>query len=169
MAASGVVLVGALVALAFSEYRAHERSRQLGWELELVRHYRDTDSITLDVGSIQFLRRGYSISLDEVVYGPNGVTLVGTIGNPYLIELSSLTLVFEVRRPYYMFREEYLDNPFGLLFSNELVVGSSQVAVGAVAPGSTASFRTTIPNVKQSSNQYEVGVSFSGERYRYMR
>lgn len=135
----------------------------------MVRHYRDTDSISLDVGVIQFLKRGYSISLDEVVFSPSGVTLVGTIGNPYLLELSSLTLLFEVRRPYYTFREEYLDNPYSLLLNNDLTVGSSQVSVGVIAPGSTAPFRAVIPNVRQPADQYEVTVSFSGERYKYLR
>ena len=164
-----IFLIGTLAALAYLDYKDYERSRQLEWELELVRHYRDTDAITLNVGSIQFLRQGYSISIDEATYGPNGVTLAGTIGNPFFLELSSLTLLFEVRKPYLSLREEYLDNPFNILLDKDIIVGSSQVAVGVVAPGSTSSFRTIIPNVKQPADQYEVTISFSGERYRYLR
>jgi hypothetical protein len=167
VASLGTLAILALIGGQF--YQAHEQQRQLRWELEVLRHDRDTDRITLDVGPIQFLSKGYSISLDEVSYGASGVTITGKIGNPYLIEISSLVLVFTVSKPFLTVRDEYLDNPFSVLFSREYNVGSAQVSVGTVEPGSTASFRALIPNVRQSVGEYEITVSFSGERYRYLR
>lgn len=41
-------------------------------------------------------------------------------------------------------------------------------AVGVLNPGSTAFFEVTIPNVQQTSDNIEVAVSFSGERYQYL-
>jgi hypothetical protein len=41
-----------------------------------------TDFVTPEVNTIQFLRRGYSISFDNVQYTQEGLVLSGTIGNP---------------------------------------------------------------------------------------
>lgn len=166
-ASLGVLALATLAGYLY--HRTNEHFRQLQWELELLQHDRDTDRITLDVGPIQFLHKGYSITLDEVSYGTTGVTIAGRIGNPHLVEISSLTLVFTVTKAFQSVRDEYLDNPFSVLFNREYNVGSAQVSVGTVAPGATTAFRAVIPNVRQPVEEYEVAVSFSGERYQYPR
>jgi hypothetical protein len=48
-------------------------------------------------------------------------------------------------------------------------IGVAQAKVPVVMPGSTAEFRATIPNVRQTSEGIDLVVWFSGERYSYRR
>jgi hypothetical protein len=153
-------------------YRAHTKLRtelaELDWQLALARAERSSDAIQLQVGVIQFLRRGYSVTLDSVTYEQNGVRLAGRVGNPHLHTVSSLTLDFAVHQPLWTMRDKYLkeQNPFGLYPDP---VGKAQVSVRDLEPGAQTRFRVIVPNVGQSNEQYEVEIRFSGERYSYLR
>lgn len=170
-------LVVVLSGLGYFQYQLHNQLDELHnqldelkWQLALQDHNRKLGEkrISLDVGVIQFIQRGFSMTLDKVDYNANGVTLVGTVGNPTLLGVSSLTLIFEVNRPFYEFSKQY--NTVGFLIDNPRLVGTAQVSVGDVAPGSIAQFNVTIPNVTQATkNEYEVSAQFSNERYQYLR
>ena len=55
------------------------------------------DTIIPDVGTIQFLRRGYSIEIEAAKYTADGLTLQGSVGNPLNLTLHNLTLKFTAR------------------------------------------------------------------------
>jgi hypothetical protein len=126
----------------------------------------DNDLLTPDVGTIQFMHKGYSIRFDSVSYTPSGLEVTGTLGNPTQLTLSSLNLKLSARQFIYKNRGKILKDPF-FLYGDSADVGSGQTTVGYLGPGKTASFSMTIPNVKQTSDGIQIVVSFSGERYSY--
>jgi len=164
---SAAVLV-AMAVLHREQSKLGSKVVELDWQLALARAEQASDAIELQVGVIQFLRRGYSVTLDSVTYDQNGVRLVGRVGNPQVQTVSSLTINFAVRRPMWTMRDKYIkdQNPFGL-YPDPL--GKAQVSVRDLLPGSETPFRVVVPNVKQSNEGYQVEVRFSGERYSYLR
>jgi hypothetical protein len=130
---------------------------------------RDADFISIQIGTIQFLRRGYSITFDSARYSQDGLTLVGTVGNPTQLWISSLTLNFSVRPYAYQVREKWNRDKFIFWNTSDFEVGKAQVNVGTLNPGSTTVFSVTIPNVKQTKDEPQVAVWFSGERYNYLK
>ena len=98
-----VALSTAVLVISAGLYRVNSRLRakvaELDWQLALARAEQSSDAIQLQVGVIQFLRRGYSVTLDSVAYDQNGVRLVGRVGNPHVQTVSSLTLDFAVHPP----------------------------------------------------------------------
>jgi hypothetical protein len=117
---------------------------------------------------IQFLNTGYSLSLDSVSYQPDGVRLVGKVGNPKSINVGSLTLTFRVNKSYREAREAFLNSNDWPKLKDSLQVASAQVSVGTLIGGSTAPFKVVLPNVKQTGQKYDYTVWFSGERYWYL-
>ncbi|MGB6875931.1 MAG: hypothetical protein WBD87_07830 [Candidatus Acidiferrales bacterium] len=130
---------------------------------------RDADFVTINIGVIQFLRRGFSITFDSANYSQDGLTLTGTIGNPMQLWISSLTLNMSVRPYPYQVRAKWDKDKFVFWNTSDFEVGNGQVNVGLLNPGSTASFTITIPNVKQTKDEPEIAVWFSGERYSYLK
>lgn len=128
-----------------------------------------TDFVTADIGSIQFLRRGFSISFDSAQYSQNGLNLSGTIGNPTELSISSLTLHFSVRPYPYTVRDKWEKEGFVFYNPADFEIGNGQVNVGYLLPGSTSAFTVTIPNVKQTKDGQQIAVWFSGERYSYIK
>jgi hypothetical protein len=131
-----------------------------------------TDFILPDVGTIQFLRRGYSISLEGVNYTQDGLNLLGQIGNGTNVTVSNLTLVFTAR-PYFTDEirkkwEKLPSSPGFAWWSSEWDIGSGQTTVIPILlPRTHFSFSVTIPNVKQTKENIHIAVWFSGERYTY--
>ncbi len=125
------------------------------------------DFVQPTVNVIQFLHHGYSILFDKVEYTQNGLALSGQIGNPTHLWISSLALTLSARPLRYKLREKWDKDPYGL-WSGDWNIGTAQTTVGALNPGSTTFFEVTIPNVKQTSDNMEIAVSFSGERYQYL-
>lgn len=160
-----------LILLGFQQVR-HQRTTKtkldnLDWQLALA-GYDQGNTISIEVGVIQFLERGYSVHLESVDYTEAGLVVTGRIGNPTNLWISSLTLNFRAVRPEYTAREEYLKKEFRFFLGPE-EIGKAQTFIGLVEPGRTAPFRLTIPNVKQTSERIQLVVKFSGERYSYLR
>ncbi len=139
-----------------------------------------TDIIEPNVGTIQFLRRGYTIQLDSVKYEANGLTLKGYVGNPTFLWISSLTLDFYVSKQQAF--EDFKKDPtkwayvapatsiwLPVLSSQE--IGSAQTTpISSLGPGARQPFEVTIPNVRQETDYLRrptMTVRFSGERYSY--
>jgi len=125
------------------------------------------DFVEPKVNMIQFLRHGYSISFNRVDYTQNGLELSGEIGNATQLWISSLALNF-IARPYPYKIEDKWRNQKYPWWSPEWDIGTAQTTVGLLNPGSTTPFSVTIPNVKQTSDNIQIAVLFSGERYLYL-
>lgn len=125
------------------------------------------DTIIPDVGTIQFLRRGYSIEIEAAKYTADGLTLQGSVGNPLNLTLHNLTLKFTATKPLYEYRDEFRNAPFAFFFGPTPIGEAQTKPIGILMPGSTASFEVTIPNVKQTEDGIRIAVAFTGERYSY--
>jgi len=132
-----------------------------------------SDFVSPQVNTIQFLRRGYSITFDSVQYTQEGLSLGGTIGNPTELWISSLALNFTARPYPYKIRDKWAanwgDKEFIPWWNSDWDIGSGQTTVGLLNPGASVPFLVTIPNVKQTSDSIQIAVSFSGERYQYLK
>jgi hypothetical protein len=129
------------------------------------------DFVQPTVNTIQFLRRGYSITFDKVEYTQNGLVLGGQVGNATHLWISSLALNFTARPYPYKIRDKWdKDNEPGFFpwWQDDWNIGTAQTTVGVLNPGSTTAFEVTIPNVRQTSDSIQIAVSFSGERYQYL-
>jgi hypothetical protein len=129
-------------------------------------YQRTEDLLTPEVGTMQFLKRGYSITFDTVEYTANGLLLKGRIGNPLNIWIGSLTLRFDARPSIYSLTDKWHQSN-KWRWNDEWNIGSAQTAVGTLAPRATTSFQVTIPNVKQTPEAVEIAVAFAGESYTY--
>lgn len=127
---------------------------------------RDNDLLTPDVGVIQFMRRGYSVTFDRIDYTANGLEVSGTLGNPTQLTLSGINFKLSARPYLYQIREKVEKNEF-YLYSSEMEIGSGQTAISYLGPGKTATFTVTIPNVKQTKEGIQIVATFSNERYAY--
>ena len=167
------LLLCAVAGLAILQLRARQQirainrtTRQITYELGEALDWRDRSEVGLQVGAIQFLRTGYSIQLESAEYGADGLTLAGEIGNPTQLWVSNVTVNFTAATPY-GFDEWMRSKPNSLV----KVVGTGQSSIIlTLAPGKTARFLATIPNLKQTPgdpNQPTIFVNFSGERYSY--
>jgi len=171
-----VVLTVLLALLGFLSWR---KSKAIDKALEDHSFNQFVDGITSnssfvvpEVNTIQFLRRGYSITFDSVKYTQEGLALTGTVGNPTQLWISSLALKFTAKPYPYKFRDKWAENYRSggfILLDSSWEIGTGQTTIGALNPGSAVPFSVTIPNVKQTSDQIQIEVAFSGERYSYMR
>jgi hypothetical protein len=142
--------------------------RELSFSLWVTDYNNGSDFVVPQVNMIQFLRRGYSVSFDSVKYTQEGLALTGTIGNATQLWVNSLAVKF-VARPFpYQIREKWEKQAFPW-WDGSWDIGSGETSVGSLNPGSSVPFSVTIPNVKQTSDSIEIAVSFSGERYLYMK
>lgn len=129
----------------------------------------NADFVSIQIGTIQFLRHGYSITFESARYSQDGLTLVGTAGNPTQLWINSLTLNFSVRPYPYQVRERWNKEKFIFWNPSEFEIGKAQVNVGTLNSGSTAPFTVTVPNVKQTKDEPQIAVWFSSERYNYLK
>ncbi len=110
-------------------------------------------------------------SFDSVQYTQEGLALTGTIGNATQLWINSLALKFTARSYAYMFRDKWREsyNSGFIWLDSTSDIGTGQTTVGLLSPGTAALFSVSIPNVKQTSNQIQIEVDFSGERYSYLK
>jgi hypothetical protein len=166
--------------VGFSEFRHHRLQKQLDtvtWDLRLNEHIQEDRFISPTIGSIQFFKNGrYSVEIEELKYTGNGLELSGYVGNGTQLNLTTLTVTFEAERPYYKNRDRYLQErttsgtEWYTVGWPDDDIGKGQVLLSFLGAGSRVPFAVTIPNVKQqNSDQPEIAVSFSGERYSYSR
>jgi len=145
------------------------------WDSVTVKTASLLDDIVLDVGTIQFMRRGYSIQLEQVNYSADGLHLQGYVGNPTNLQLSNLTLDFEAYKPLDQYKEDILAASRAARSGGHIEhtyitpIGTAQSApIAFLAPRTREPFGVTIPNVKQTEQGIWLRVSFSGgERYGY--
>ncbi len=131
----------------------------------------ETDFVRPKVNTIQFLRHhgGYSINFDKVEYTPSGLALAGKIGNPTELSISSLALNFSARPSPSRIRDKWIEAKMPTAkWQDDWNIGTAQTTVGNLIPMSTTPFTVTIPNVKQTSDEIQIAVWFSGERYQYL-
>jgi hypothetical protein len=140
--------------------------------LEWTSGYQDKDAadstIEPTVGIIQFLKRGYSIEVETAKYTGDGLYLKGFVGNPSFLTLTNLTINFDVYKPLYRYREDFIKNGGGSFwfYLNFNPIGKAQTSpIPRLSPGGREEFEVTIPNVKQTSDGIRMEVRFSGERY----
>ena len=170
-----IAVVSLVIVLAGSGgYLGRRKAREVEDSLEEARfsefvssYEENSDFVSPTVNTIQFLRRGYSISFDRVDYNQNGLALSGEIGNPTQIWISSLALEFSARPFPYQIKEKWAKQKFGW-WSEDWTIGTAQTTVGFLNPGRTSYFTVTIPNVRQTPDGFQVAVSFRGERYQYL-
>lgn len=127
-----------------------------------------TDYIQPTVNTIQFFRHGYSIVFDSVQYTQDGLALIGKLGNPTNLWISSLALDMTARPFPYKIKDKWLQQGKTFWWMDDRNIGHAQTTVGLLSPGSTTDFHITIPNVKQTPDGLQIAVSFSGERYQYL-
>lgn len=171
----GTVALVLLVLAGSLSYFAWQKSKTLSTAVEDLQfsdfvNYdsQSTDYVTPTVNVIQFMRRGYTVNFDYVQYTQDGLVLGGQIGNGTQLWVSSLALNFAARPYPYKIRDKWAKDKDFFLYSSQYDIGKAQTTVGTLNPGSTASFRVTIPNVKQTPEDIRIAISFSGERYQYL-
>jgi hypothetical protein len=159
----------ALVALAgVMLWRLTAKVDDLNFGQEVTDYNNSTDLLTPDVGVIQFMKRGYSVTFDSLSYTANGLEVSGTVGNPTQLNLSSINLKLEARPFPYQVKDKLKKEPFFFYITDGFDIGSAQTTIFFLGAGKTESFRMTIPNVKQTKDGFQIAVSFSGERYSYL-
>ena len=171
------LILAAILAVGFIFWKQRALEKQqsdLSFRLAASDYSRYTDIVTPQVNTIQFLRRGYSIDFGSVKYTQDGLVLTGTIGNPTQLNLTSLAVTFTAQPSFYKIRDKWEkvgigSGGFYWLWESDWDIGSGQTTIGMLGPGSAVPFTVTIPNVKQTSDVLNIAVSFSGERYAYLR
>ncbi len=167
---TGVTLV--VFSLAGSFYsvwqvrKLSERADDLSFQQTVSEYGYDNDLLAPDVGTIQFMHKGYSITFNTVEYTASGLELTGTLGNPTQMALSSINLKLTARNFLYKNRDKILKDPY-FMFNNDIDIGTGQTTIAYLGPGKTAFFIMTIPNVKQTKEGFQIVALFSGERYSY--
>jgi hypothetical protein len=163
------IALTALLCVGYLGWAVHSLTNKvndLGFGQTVSDYNHDNDLLTPEVGTIQFLHRGYTITFNSVRYTPSGLELTGTIGNPTQLTLSGINLKLAARPYPYQVKDKVLKNEIYLLFG-EIDIGSGQTSIERLIPGGTALFSMTIPNVKQTSDSIQIAASFSNERYSY--
>ncbi|HXO43349.1 MAG TPA: hypothetical protein VN999_18000 [Thermoanaerobaculia bacterium] len=170
-----ILAIVAVIVLALIQFRYSRKSSaavRLLWVDNATSQWKDRFTlfqkgaeIEPTVGAIQFLQPGYSLELERVDYGSNGLSLNGHLGNHTLLWLSSLTLNFGARKQL-SDKELSPEDPASSWLGPD-VIGTGQASpIATLGPGMRASFAVTIPNVSQKERATLI-VWFSGERYQY--
>jgi len=171
-----VPLIIALMALSFSLWTAYTTRKaidELEWADAVASDNASGNRILPDVGTMQFLKSGYSIELESVTYNADGLHMSGYIGNPTNLWLSNVTIEFTARHPFYSARAAFMkgspNSADKFLFSPEGIGKAQTNPISSLMPGRREPFEVTIPNVKQTKNGVDIRVSLIGERYSYGR
>jgi hypothetical protein len=161
---------GSLSLQIIQDRKLESRLQELEWANEVREQDSYLDAVEPSVGTIQFLRRGYTIELTKVNYTPGGLDLAGFIGNPTQILISSLTLEFTVQNSRSDQREKFFrdKSPFRFFALLGEPIGKAQApTIDILPPGGRQPFQVTIPNVRQTQEGFQLTVAFSGDRYSY--
>ena len=148
-------------------WRLFTKVDDLNFGQEVTDYNSVNDLLTPDVGVIQFMKRGYTVTFDKLNYTANGLEVSGTVGNPTQLNLSSINLKLSARPFPYQVKDKLKKDPFFFYISDGFDIGSAQATVFFLGAGRTESFSMTIPNVKQTKDGFQIAVQFSGERYSY--
>ena len=163
-----IVFAASVLFLFWRKARAIDKAQEdLRFSQFVTEYANAADFVQPQVNTIQFLRRGYSITFDSVQYTQDGLVLSGSIGNPTQLWISALALHLTARPYPYKIRDKWAKSSFPW-WDADWNIGSGQTTVGFLNPGASVPFHVTIPNVKQTSDNIEIAVSFSGERYQYL-
>ena len=165
----GFVIVLAIGLHAFQLWEIRGLKSQIDdalWD-SAVQGKNDDSTIEPQVGTIQFLKKGYSIQLEGVKYTGDGILLSGFIGNPLNLTISNLTLKFTATKQLYEYRDDFRKERYTLLFGPQSIGEGQTTPINSLVPGSKAPFDVTIPNVKQTKEGVRIVVTFTGERYSY--
>jgi hypothetical protein len=136
------ILLAAVVFLYAKVRELQNFRKNFAFTMFSLGYERDEDLVTPQVGTIQFLKRGYSVEFDTVEYTSNGLVLKGRIGNPLNIWVSSLTLRFDARPPISSLADKwYQAHKWG--WNDAWNIGSAQTSVGILAPKMTAPFQNS--------------------------
>lgn len=167
------ILVVGLV--GWNTYKMRNLEKQIAddrWE-EVSDQMTKQDVLTPDVGVMQFVRGNtFTINLEKVDYGTNGLHLHGKIGNATNLYISNLALTFTVTKQIFEMREDFdkadkTNQEMFQYFGSPSIGNAQSSAISALTPGNVQDFDVTIPNVKQAKNPPRIVVTFSGERYGY--
>lgn len=168
---SSIAIVVAVLGFASTLYLQRALAKRVGaieWSSDLESHRQFADVITPDVDVIQFLKEGYSITLDAVE--PEGSDLVfsGRIGNPRFVRVTELTLQLNAFRPMYQMHEDWGKNRFRFLLRDPIASGES--SIGAISAGGAAQFRLVVPRIAGTNrDSLEFQVEFRNARYQYLQ
>jgi hypothetical protein len=91
-----------------TQKQAARAIREEKWERLVSEYYLSADSISPQVGIIQFLKNGLSVTLNSANYTANGLELTGELGNARNVTISSITLHMTALHPIYSLRDKYL-------------------------------------------------------------
>lgn len=143
-----------------TQKRASRGIREEKWERLVSEYYLTADSISPQVGIIQFLKNGLSVTINSANYTTNGLELTGELGNARNVTISSITLHMTALHPIYSLRDKYLageDLSYTIQGQNLVLsgaeVGNGQTSTGDLLPGRKQFFSLTIPNVKQTERR----------------
>lgn len=161
-----ILFVGLQSVEAWQILNLRKRVADAEWSIG-VQSKDQEDTITPDVGTIQFLKRGYSIELESVKYTGEGLTLKGFIGNATNLSLTNLTLKFTVTKPLYAYRDEFRSSDWFFFFGLQPIGEAQTSPIESLLPRSKGPFEVTIPNVKQTKEGVRIELRFTGERYSY--
>jgi hypothetical protein len=166
-----LLLLACLVAVGFL-YRERNNLRtelrSATWDIFRLEQKND-NLIQPTVGAIQFLKYGYSVTLESADYVQDGLALSGVIGNPTNLTLTNVAINVAALEPIYSLYDRWMKRHLTLdeEFSGPRTIGHAQTVIPTLGPARTAPFRLTIPNVKQTKDPVALRVWFSGERYNY--
>jgi hypothetical protein len=144
-------------ALWFIRREERNQAAELSWSLALTDEANLRPSVEAKVGPIQFLKQnpGFSITFEQVNYVADGLHLEGRIGNANLLHVSTLTLNFDVTKPLYQYKDDYMKAPGELFFPLLEPIGKAQAKpIETLNPGTTQPFEVTIPNVRQTKTTF---------------
>ncbi|MGA2587185.1 MAG: hypothetical protein ABSF88_09190 [Candidatus Aminicenantales bacterium] len=165
----GILVFGLLGYELFQIRSIKSQIEDMEWRFALQEKSQE-DTITTDVGTIQFLKRGYSIHIESARFMAEGLYLKGYVGNPLNIWVSNLTLKFVVTKPLYEYKDQFYktNSPYFFWFGAENIGDAQTSPIVSLLPSKRAPFEVTIPNVKQTKEGLRIAVSFTGERYSYL-
>jgi hypothetical protein len=138
------------------------------YELEAYHSFL-SNTLAPDVGVMQFLENGLSVTLQAVEYRGEGLYLRGQVGNPRVVKIANATLKVRAYPPLHKIVQQEsptLAEEDSFAFVVETGEGQSNV-IAQLNPGGTASFEVTIPNVKQTPEGLLLAVETSGEQFAY--
>jgi len=155
---------------AWQIYKLKKEVSDVRWDA--VVNGDDSNTITTDVGTIQFFKKGgYSIELQTAKYTADGLHLEGYVGNPYRLWISNLSLKFKAMKHWDRdeFEKSLIRSGGWTAWALPETVGEAQCTpIVTLGPGMRYAFEVTIPNVKQTQAGIRLVVSFAGgERYSY--
>jgi hypothetical protein len=169
--------VFALIQQHATNRRVRHELRELNWRTLLALTEHSPAVVDPTVGTIQFIKGGYSIEFSAVQYTSEGLRLSGFLGNPthltlYQVALRVTASNTKLTPSYDDFMKGVTPEPpsgdYIPMLSHEELGHAESSPIASLLPGGRSTFAVTVPNVKQSPEGFILEVRFSGsERYSY--